>query len=120
MIISLILSIAYLNGQMLLGDLILKESPMAIMTTYGVEAEYRFVGASFVVDTKLHPWSALSYSPYHTSYLTDIWVKPGKDVKIGWEHQCEHPMISNYQRPVIERGGYDKIYIKCKVTLYDK
>ena len=85
----------------------------------GPEIQYKNFGVSFVVDTYLMglPETPYTQAPFQTIYTTNFFYR-GKSFEVGYEHQCVHPTVSiRHKQQVSRYGGYDKFYIKGKVTL---
>jgi hypothetical protein len=102
------------QGQPRINDVIPK---YAMQTTIGVGLEAKHFGAEITTDTDMVFYSLRSFVPYHAQYTTDLYLKYN-DIKVGWEHVCNHPIISErMQREVKYFGGYDKIYIEGRLKM---
>ena len=99
------------------GLLIQRIPQHAIQEQIGAEVEYKNFGVSYIVETysTLLPDTPYTQSPFQTIYITNFFYR-GKSFEAGYEHQCVHPTIGIKQK-VSRYGGYDKLYIKGKVTL---
>lgn len=120
--IAVILAIAYLTGETTITEnsynkIIDSYIYPTMQFTIGIETAYKLLGFSAITDTIVVPHNPVAYSPYHASYKTDLYVKT-KWVRAGWEHRCEHPILSyGLNDRVKYYEDYDKFYISTRIVL---
>jgi hypothetical protein len=85
--------------------------------TIGVEAKYGMLGASGTVRTDMTINNLIDYAPYHAVYTTDVWIDFTKSVRLGWIHECNHPVLGETRRNIERYGGKDEVYLRGKFTI---
>ena len=122
MTLSLIIAVAYFNSNIYLldGDFnrySYRTIENTLSTNIGVEVRNGLFGAVITTNTLIVPRTPVSYAPYNVTYISDFYITKN-NFTLGWEHMCTHPILSG-SLSWADRysGGYDKFYIKGKVTL---